>query len=184
MHHSAIYDPRRSATTEQLREAAAQAARRQRMAAAVPLSKPIEIAPAPTIAEAAPVAQSEPAVAPPIPNSLMMAAHRSMDRLIPMSRIEVVQRSVLQIFPEISLRELKSGWRFADIVRARQIAMYLARSMTGQSLPEIGRRFGGRDHTTVLHAVRKIATQIQADKVLAKQVADARAIAENRLRDL
>ncbi len=43
-----------------------------------------------------------------------------------------------------------------NVVRPRQIAMYLAKTLTLRSLPEIGRRFGGRDHTTVLHAVRKI----------------------------
>jgi chromosomal replication initiator protein len=49
--------------------------------------------------------------------------------------------------------------------------MYLAKKMTSRSLPEIGRRFGGRDHSTVLHAVRKIDEQIKTDDRLAKEVA-------------
>jgi chromosomal replication initiator protein len=49
--------------------------------------------------------------------------------------------------------------------------MYLAKKMTARSLPEIGRRFGGRDHSTVLHAVRKIEEQIKTDDRLAREVA-------------
>jgi chromosomal replication initiator protein len=49
---------------------------------------------------------------------------------------------------------LLSARRSRDVVRPRQIAMFLAKALTSRSLPEIGRRFGGRDHTTVLHAVR------------------------------
>jgi chromosomal replication initiator protein len=53
----------------------------------------------------------------------------------------------------------------------RQVGMYLAKKMTSRSLPEIGRRFGGRDHSTVLHAVRKIDDQIRKDERLAREVA-------------
>ena len=53
----------------------------------------------------------------------------------------------------------------------RQIGMYLAKKMTARSLPESGRRFGGRDHSTVLHAVRKIEDQIKTDDKLAREVA-------------
>lgn len=60
------------------------------------------------------------------------------------------------------LSELLSAQRTASIVKPRQIAMMLAKMLTLRSLPEIGRRFGGRDHTTVLHAVRK-TQQIQAN---------------------
>jgi chromosomal replication initiator protein len=56
------------------------------------------------------------------------------------------------------------------VVRPRQIAMYLAKVLTLRSLPEIGRRFGGRDHTTVLHAVRKIEGLVQGDKALAEEI--------------
>ena len=57
----------------------------------------------------------------------------------------------------VSRFDLLSSRRTANIVRPRQVAMYLCKTLTLRSLPEIGRRFGGRDHTTVLHAVRKIS---------------------------
>ncbi|WP_334175968.1 helix-turn-helix domain-containing protein, partial [Pseudoxanthobacter sp.] len=56
------------------------------------------------------------------------------------------------------------------IVRPRQIAMYLAKTMTPRSLPEIGRQFGGRDHTTVLHAVRKIEELARTDSRTAEEI--------------
>jgi chromosomal replication initiator protein len=56
------------------------------------------------------------------------------------------------------------------VVRPRQIAMYLAKTLTLRSLPEIGRRFGGRDHTTVLHAVRKIEGLVDSDATLADEI--------------
>jgi chromosomal replication initiator protein len=55
-------------------------------------------------------------------------------------------------------------------VRPRQVAMYLAKTLTLRSLPEIGRRFGGRDHTTVLHAVRKIENLVTTDTALAEEI--------------
>jgi chromosomal replication initiator protein len=55
-------------------------------------------------------------------------------------------------------------------VRPRQVAMYLAKTLTLRSLPEIGRRFGGRDHTTVLHAVRKIENLVSTDTALAEEI--------------
>jgi chromosomal replication initiator protein len=63
-----------------------------------------------------------------------------------------------------------SSRRTANVVRPRQIAMYLAKTLTLRSLPEIGRRFGGRDHTTVLHAVRKIETLADGDKALSEEI--------------
>jgi chromosomal replication initiator protein len=56
------------------------------------------------------------------------------------------------------------------VVRPRQVAMYLAKVLTLRSLPEIGRRFGGRDHTTVLHAVRKIEALAGNDNTLAEEI--------------
>ena len=63
-----------------------------------------------------------------------------------------------------------SSRRTANVVRPRQVAMYLAKILTLRSLPEIGRRFGGRDHTTVLHAVRKIETLAGNDSALAEEI--------------
>jgi chromosomal replication initiator protein len=63
-----------------------------------------------------------------------------------------------------------SSRRTANVVRPRQIAMYLAKTLTLRSLPEIGRRFGGRDHTTVLHAVRKIEGLVGSDTALSDEI--------------
>ncbi len=84
-------------------------------------------------------------------------------------RIEDIQRVVARHF-NVSKADLLSSRRTCTIVRPRQIAMYLAKVLTPRSLPEIGRRFGGRDHTTVLHAVRKIEELISGDKTLAEEI--------------
>ena len=70
----------------------------------------------------------------------------------------------------MSRAEILSARRTANVVRPRQIAMYLAKILTLRSLPEIGRRFGGRDHTTVLHAVRKIEELVSKDHNLAEVI--------------
>ena len=69
--------------------------------------------------------------------------------------IEEIQRKVAEHF-NIRLADLLGPRRHRLVARPRQIAMYLAKQLTSRSLPEIGRRFGGRDHTTVMHSVRKI----------------------------
>ncbi len=84
-------------------------------------------------------------------------------------RIEDIQRAVSRHY-NVSRTELLSNRRTRTIVRPRQIAMYLAKMLTPRSLPEIGRRFGGRDHTTVLHAVRKIEGLSESDKKLAREI--------------
>ena len=61
----------------------------------------------------------------------------------------------------VSKGDLLSQRRHRSVVWPRQIGMYLAKHLTARSLPEIGRRFGGRDHTTVLHAIRKIEGEIR-----------------------
>jgi chromosomal replication initiator protein len=70
----------------------------------------------------------------------------------------------------VSRADLLSSRRTANVVRPRQVAMYLAKLLTLRSLPEIGRRFGGRDHTTVLHAVRKIENLVNTDTSLAEEI--------------
>lgn len=84
-------------------------------------------------------------------------------------KIEDIQRMVARHF-NVSRSDMLSSRRTANVVRPRQIAMYLAKMLTLRSLPEIGRRFGGRDHTTVLHAVRKIETLADKDKGLAEEI--------------
>jgi len=70
--------------------------------------------------------------------------------------VENIQKTVADFF-NIKVADMYSKKRPANIARPRQIAMYLAKELTQKSLPEIGELFGGRDHTTVLHAVRKIS---------------------------
>lgn len=84
-------------------------------------------------------------------------------------RIEDIQRVVSRHY-NVSRQELVSDRRTRVIVKPRQIAMYLAKTMTPRSFPEIGRRFGGRDHTTVLHAVRKIEGLIGSDTKLGHEI--------------
>ncbi len=84
-------------------------------------------------------------------------------------RIEDIQRIVARHY-NVSKTELLSNRRTRTIVKPRQVAMYLAKVMTPRSLPEIGRRFGGRDHTTVLHAVRKIEGLSGSDGTMAQEL--------------
>jgi chromosomal replication initiator protein len=84
-------------------------------------------------------------------------------------KIEDIQRAVARQY-NVSRSDLLSSRRTANVVRPRQIAMYLAKTLTLRSLPEIGRRFGGRDHTTVLHAVRKIEGLVDNDNALAEEI--------------
>lgn len=84
-------------------------------------------------------------------------------------RIEDIQRIVARHY-NVSRQELVSNRRTRVIVKPRQIAMYLAKTLTPRSFPEIGRRFGGRDHTTVLHAVRKIEDLITGDNKLSHEI--------------
>jgi chromosomal replication initiator protein len=84
-------------------------------------------------------------------------------------KIEDIQKLVASRY-NVSRSDILSERRTAAVVRPRQIAMYLSKVLTLRSLPEIGRRFGGRDHTTVLHAVRKIEKAIHEDNTLLDEV--------------
>ena len=79
--------------------------------------------------------------------------------------LENIQKTVADFY-RVKVPELFSKKRTADLVKPRQIAMYFAKELTSLSLPEIGESFGGRDHTTVLHAVRKIAEHRKTDTQL------------------
>ena len=83
--------------------------------------------------------------------------------------IEQIQRKVSDFFG-IKISDLKAKSRTRAISFPRQIAMYLARQLTHASLSEVGRAFGGKDHTTVLHAVDKLQTLLQEDPKLRKTV--------------
>ena len=83
--------------------------------------------------------------------------------------VENIQKTVADFY-KIKVADMYSKKRPASIARPRQIAMYLAKDMTKKSLPEIGELFGGRDHTTVLHAVRKIGTERGVNPELNQQL--------------
>ncbi|MEO5372660.1 MAG: chromosomal replication initiator protein DnaA [Alphaproteobacteria bacterium] len=84
---------------------------------------------------------------------------RAHDRRV---TIEEIQKQVAEHF-NIKVSEMHSARRTRSIVRPRQVAMYLAKQLTSRSLPEIGRKFGNRDHTTVMHAVKKVEELIAVD---------------------
>jgi chromosomal replication initiator protein len=107
------------------------------------------------------------------PVTLEMAEREVRDLIRPQEpkrvKIEDIQRVVARQY-NVSRADLLSSRRTANVVRPRQVAMYLAKTLTLRSLPEIGRRFGGRDHTTVLHAVRKIENLVNTDTGLAQEI--------------
>lgn len=79
--------------------------------------------------------------------------------------IEKIQEEVGKFY-DVSVKEMKGTRRVQNIVLARQVAMYLARELTDNSLPKIGKEFGGKDHTTVIHAHAKIKSMIETDDKL------------------
>ena len=91
---------------------------------------------------------------------------RSNDRRV---TIEDIQKRVAAHF-NIRFTDMHSVRRARAVARPRQVAMYLAKQLTSRSLPEIGRKFGGRDHTTVMHAVKRIEELSQEDKSMAEDV--------------
>jgi hypothetical protein len=156
---ASLYDPIEASTPSQRLAAAARNARLHRFssAACMPVGERL---PGPAFVK----------TMPPVPNSAMAEASEvAFPRLI-MNRIEAIQRAVLVEFPSVTMYDLKSVRRKKTMVRARQIAVYLAKTLTARSLPEIGKRFGGRDHTTILHSVRKIEAMIERDLELAAKI--------------
>ena len=92
--------------------------------------------------------------------------------------IEEIQKQVAAHF-HVRVSDMHSARRARSVARPRQVAMYLAKSLTSRSLPEIGRMFGGRDHTTVMHAVRKVEELTARDSALAEDVELLRSMLEN-----
>ena len=91
---------------------------------------------------------------------------RANDRRV---TIEEIQKRVAEHF-NIRVADMHSARRARAVARPRQVAMYLAKQLTQRSLPEIGRKFGGRDHTTVMHAVKKVEELRQIDRGFAESV--------------
>ncbi len=91
---------------------------------------------------------------------------RANDRRV---TVDEIQRHVADYF-NIKLADLLSSRRARQVARPRQVAMYLCKHLTSKSLPSIGRKFGGRDHTTVMHAVKRIDELRQTDSVLDEDI--------------
>ena len=91
---------------------------------------------------------------------------RANDRRI---TIEEIQKKVAEHF-NIRMSDMHSARRARAVARPRQVAMYLAKQLTSRSLPDIGRKFGGRDHTTVMHALKKIEELRQQDVTLSEDL--------------
>jgi chromosomal replication initiator protein len=109
----------------------------------------------------------------PITTDLVYEALRGL-KLTKTSRelsIVDIQNKVASYF-HVSITDLKGKKRMKSIVVPRQIAMYLSREMTNNSLPKIGKEFGGKDHTTVIHACDKISEIIKIDIDIRKEIAD------------
>ena len=92
--------------------------------------------------------------------------------------IEEIQKRVAEHF-NIKLSEIHSARRARAVARPRQVAMYLSKQLTSRSLPEIGKKFGGRDHTTVMHAVSRVNELMAVDAGFAEDVELLRRMLEN-----
>ena len=100
---------------------------------------------------------------------------RANDRRV---TIDEIQKKVAEYY-NVRLSDMHSPRRARAIARPRQVAMYLCKTLTQRSLPEIGRKFGGRDHTTVMHAVKKIEELIVEEKTIAEDIDLLRRMLEN-----
>ena len=85
--------------------------------------------------------------------------------------IDDIQKQV-SFYYNLEKSDMSSSRRSINIARPRQIAMFLCKNLTSFSYPEIGKAFGGKDHTTVLHGVKKIESLIDGDQRLKKQISD------------
>ncbi len=100
---------------------------------------------------------------------------KSHDRRV---TIEEIQKKVAEHF-SIRLTDMSSARRARAVARPRQVAMYLAKQLTSRSLPEIGRKFGNRDHTTVMHAVSRVTELMERDGTFAEDVELLRRLLES-----
>jgi chromosomal replication initiator protein len=115
-------------------------------------------------------------VLPPISDEQIKEAQEILQKKGLLNQVDIIQRVVLAKFPQVTLADLKSNRRTAKVVLPRQIGMYLCKELTNKSYPDIGRRFGGRDHSTVIHSVRKITEMVRDNEVFAQFI--------NRMRDM
>jgi hypothetical protein len=166
LHQQAVtHDPRAGLTPSQIRAADETIARRARMATRAttapvftPSDKTCRPVPIPAVPQVEPPAFKEPWF------SIVCEYDGPL-------RIDAIQQVVLARFPKVTRADMLSARRTREVVRPRQIAMYLAKMLTPKSYPEIGRGFGGRDHTTAIHAVQKITRLMEVDADLAADIA-------------
>ena len=101
-----------------------------------------------------------------IAEDLLQDLLRASDRR---TTIDQIQKKVAEHF-NVKISDMHSARRSRTVARPRQIAMFLAKNLTTRSLPEIGRKFGGRDHTTVIHAIKKIQELVKNDSSLSEDL--------------
>ncbi len=131
-----------------------------------PIEVPVEPEPEPE-----PVPEPEPAV---VISALKQTIQELEDALEGKDPGRVWVKHVIRLVCKhynISRTAMLSSQRSQSIVRPRQVAFYLCKELTGRSLPEIGRKFGDKDHTTVLHGVRKVGELMARDAEFASEVA-------------
>ncbi len=110
------------------------------------------------------------------PVTLAMAKEVLKDILVEKNRelsVEEIQKTVAAHF-NVKVSDLKSPKRLKALVLPRQVAMYLARQLTSASYPDLGERFGGKDHSTIIHAIKKIEKQLEEDMQLRSTIATLR----------
>ena len=115
-----------------------------------------------------------------ISTSLAADALKSLKPLKQKSELSIllIQEEVCKFY-HLQLKDLKGKKRVKSIVVPRQIAMYLSREMTDNSLPKIGAEFGGKDHTTVIHAHEKIQQLIETDSTIQKEINELKNLLTN-----
>jgi chromosomal replication initiator protein len=114
----------------------------------------------------------------PLSSELIAEVIPKASRGVESTPVEQIQQRVATDFG-ISRAELVGSTRAATPVRARQVAIFLTRELTDLSLPQIGRLYGGRDHSTVLNSVRRVEARVAEDPVLAGRVAELRSAIHN-----
>lgn len=191
MQSSAVYDHRSASTPSQTHAASQRAERLRRIGSQGRPDTPISLRPTRPVVVEIP---NQPAVPPADPDALFalwverqrqkhaeaiaqFEARAALETRRP--PVELIQKIVANYYG-LDWRIMHCASRTIDLVRPRQIAMYLSKVMSGRSFPDIGRRFGGRDHSTVVHAVHKIKSLMAEDECLAADIEELKSRVEAR----
>jgi chromosomal replication initiator protein len=115
-----------------------------------------------------------------ITTSLAAEALKALQSSEPLRQVSILQiQEEVASYYHIQLKDLKGKKRVKSIVVPRQIAMFLAREMTDNSLPKIGAEFGGKDHTTVIHAHEKIQQLLKHDSTIQNEISEIKGLLLN-----